>query len=379
MRRLRVLFVENSEDDVLLATDELRQAGFDVACRRVETAKALQAALSAGDWDVILCDYWMPSFTGAQALEIYKTVGTDVPFLIVSGSITEEAAVDAMRAGAHDYVLKHNLRRLAPAVERELREAENRRAGRQAEQERGRQAQQLERHVQELYRSNKELERFAYVAAHDLQEPLRIVSTHSQLLERKLQDKLDGDSAAILATMRAAALRMEALIRGLLMYSRAIHDKEDRRELVDVGEIVRQVLQQSLALRIEETGASVTVAELPTVHADQTGLLQVFQNLLSNALKYRHADRPPRIDIAAQRTNEEHVFSVSDNGIGIDEQYFERIFEIFRRLHRDHEYPGAGVGLSVANRIVESHGGHMWVESTPGEGSIFFFTLPVVE
>lgn len=182
-------------------------------------------------------------------------------------------------------MLKHSLRRLAPAVERELREAENRRAGRQAEQERARQAQQLERHSQELYRSNIELERFACVAAHDLQEPLRIVSTHSHLLGRKLQDNLDGDSAAILATMRAAALRMEALIRGLL---------------VDVGEIVRQVLEQSLALRTEETGASITVAEVPTVHADRTGLLQVFQNLLFNALKYRQAHRTPRIDIAAQ-------------------------------------------------------------------------------
>ena len=376
MRPLRVLFVENSEDDVLLSTDELRQGGFDVSCHRVETANDFREALR-GDWDVILCDFWMPSFNGREALGIYQESQSDVPFLIVSGSISEEAAVDAMRAGAHDYVLKQNLRRLAPAVERELREAENRRARRKAEQERLRQAQQLELHVHELYRSNKELERFAYVAAHDLQEPLRILTTHSQLLERRLQDRLDRESAEILATMRSSAIRMESLIRGLLMYSRAIHDTEDRRELIDAAATVRQVLQETLAVRIEESGAAVHIGELPSVYADRNGLRQIFHNLLSNALKYRHPDRPPRLRIDASSDNGHHVFTVQDNGIGIEEKSFTRIFEIFRRLHSEHEYPGAGVGLSVANRIVERLGGRMWVDSKPGEGSTFCFSLPV--
>jgi light-regulated signal transduction histidine kinase (bacteriophytochrome) len=375
MRSLKVLFVENAEDDILLSLHELRLAGFDVSHHQVDTPHDLKAALGSAQWDVIVCDYWMPSFTGRQALEIYKQFETDVPFVIVSGSITDEAAVEAMRAGAHDYVLKDNLKRLGPAVERELRQAQNRRDKAKAENERRRQAEELDLHVQELRRSNKELERFAYVAAHDLQEPLRVIATHSQLLERRLTNKLDSESEAVLATIRTAALRMESLIRGLLSYSKAIHDREDHREFVCVADIVREILDQSLNGRIKDAGAVITADELPEVYTDRMGLRQVFENLLSNALKYRHRDRSPQIHIGAKHANGEYVFWVRDNGIGIEKEYFERIFEIFRRLHRQDEYPGTGVGLSVAKCIIDRYHGQMWVESTPGEGSIFYFTI----
>jgi len=226
----------------------------------------------------------------------------------------------------------------------------------------------------ELARSNAELEQFAYVASHDLQEPLRMVRSFVELLQQRYAGQLDAEADEFIGFAVDGAARMQALIRGLLAYSRV-----DRRTSspgpVDCDRLVQNALR-NLQVAIAEAKAQVTHDPLPTVTGDETQLLQLFQNLLGNAIKFRN-EAAPRVHIAAARRGAEWVFSVRDNGIGFDPQYAERIFMIFQRLHTREEYGGTGIGLAVCKKIVECHGGRIWAESAPGQGSTFYFTLPV--
>jgi light-regulated signal transduction histidine kinase (bacteriophytochrome) len=225
----------------------------------------------------------------------------------------------------------------------------------------------------ELRRSNEELERFAYVASHDLQEPLRMVGSYVQLLAKRYRGRLDADADEFIGYALDGALRMQHLIEDLLAFSRVTTTGSEF-----VRTDTNAVLEQSLAdarLVIEEAGAEVSADRLPVVPGDPGQLGHLFLNLISNAVKFRGAE-PPRIHISAVRRNDEWLFTVRDNGIGIAAQYFDRIFVIFQRLHGRNEFPGTGIGLAIAKKIVERHSGRIWVESEPGSGSTFFFTLP---
>ncbi|MBD1999791.1 response regulator [Leptolyngbya sp. FACHB-541] len=232
-----------------------------------------------------------------------------------------------------------------------------------------------ERHQrQELARSNAELEQFAYVASHDLQEPLRMVASYVQLLERRYQDQLDQNARDFIAYAVDGTVRMQELIQALLSYSRiGTRGKEFR--LTDCNSALDRALE-NLRLAIAETEAVITHDPLPELMADSIQLSQLFQNLLGNALKFR-SDRPPVIHIGAVQKEESWLFSVQDNGIGMETKYGDRIFAIFQRLHSRTKYPGSGIGLAISKKIVERHGGQIWVESTPGEGTTFYFTIPV--
>lgn len=241
--------------------------------------------------------------------------------------------------------------------------------------ERKRVEEDRERLIADLARSNQELEQFAYVASHDLQEPLRMVSSYMQLLEKRYKGQLDEKADTYIHFAVDGAQRMQKLIEGLLAYSRITRQGAEFRP-VDTNKVFAQAVE-NLSAAIRESGAVVAEeAPLPTVAGDEMQLVQLFQNLIANAVKYRKPDLPPLVQVAARREGAEWVFSVHDNGIGIDPRYFERVFLLFQRLHTRQEYPGTGIGLSLCKRIVERHHGRLWVESTPGEGATFFFTLP---
>jgi PAS domain S-box-containing protein len=242
--------------------------------------------------------------------------------------------------------------------------------------ERKRAEENLKKTLVDLERSNKELEQFAYVASHDLQEPLRMVSSYTQLLSKRYNDQLDQDAKDFIGYAVDGATRMQGLIQDLLTYSR-VGTRGKPFTPTDCNSTLGQA-RANLSRAIEESGAVVTNDELPTIMADETQLIQVFQNLISNAIKFRGKELP-RIHVSGERNGDEWVFSVMDNGMGIDPQYNEGIFVIFERLHGKDEYPGTGIGLALCKRIVERHGGRIWVESEPERGSTFYFTLPMRE
>jgi PAS domain S-box-containing protein len=231
----------------------------------------------------------------------------------------------------------------------------------------------LQTYAENLKRSNEDLERFAYIASHDLQEPLRNVVSFSQLLSRRYKGKMDPDADEFIDYIVEGGKRMQALISDLLEYSR-INTRQEPFKPVDCEEIIAGVLQ-NLFFTIQESNAVIETTPLPQVIADPTQLGLVFQNLIANAIKFR-GEEPPYIHISAEKIDHHWKFAVRDNGIGIDPSFHDRVFEIFQRLHTREKYPGTGVGLAIVKKIIERHGGQIWVESEVGKGSTFFFTLP---
>ncbi|MBI3903395.1 MAG: PAS domain S-box protein [Nitrosomonadales bacterium] len=233
--------------------------------------------------------------------------------------------------------------------------------------------EELIRRTRELSRSNQELEQFAYVASHDLQEPLRMVASYTQLIAQRYKGKLDTDADEFIAYAVDGATRMQAIINDLLALSR-VSTRDTGFSRVDSRVALDKALA-NLRLVITESGAEIVCTSLPALDADGSQLTQLFQNLIANALKFRGA-MSPRIEISAEHRGEEWVFQVRDNGIGIAQEHFERIFLMFQRLHGKREYPGTGIGLTICKKIVERHNGRIWIESEPGKGTTFYFAIP---
>jgi signal transduction histidine kinase len=231
---------------------------------------------------------------------------------------------------------------------------------------------QLEMKARELARSNEELQQFAYVASHDLQEPLRMVSSYTQLLGRRYGDKLDGDAREFMEFIVDGAARMKQLIEDLLAFSRVGTRGHGFEEVASEDALAKALV--NLRVAAQASAAIVTHGDMPVVVADGGQLVQIFQNLVGNAIKF-HGDAPPRIHVAGEEREQVWVFTVKDNGIGLDTQYSDRIFMMFQRLHNKTEYPGTGIGLAICKKIVDRHGGRIWVESQPGQGCTFGFTL----
>ena len=227
---------------------------------------------------------------------------------------------------------------------------------------------------EELRRSNQELEHFAYIASHDLQEPLRMVSSYTQLLAQRYKDKLDADADEFIHYVEDGVSRMRALINGLLVYSR-VGTSGAAFELTDC-EAAFDCALTNLQVAVDGSGAVITHHPLPVVMADASQLTQVFQNLIGNAIKFCSQELP-RIHVAAEPRGNEWLFSIRDNGIGIDPQYHDRIFDMSQRLHSRTKYPGSGIGLAICDKVVKRHGGRIWVESQTGKGATFYFTIPI--
>ncbi len=237
-------------------------------------------------------------------------------------------------------------------------------------------ARSLETTLENLARSNKDLEQFAYVASHDLQEPLRVIAGYLQLLSNRYKGKLDKEADRFITKAIDASLRMSELVNDLLQYSR-VEMRGNPLQLIDMDDLLDRAIE-NLRAAISAPEAKVTRVNLPEVMGDQSQIVRLFQNLIGNALKFQRKDVRPVIHIGVERHGDEWVFAVRDNGIGIAAEHYGRIFEIFQRLHTRQEYSGTGIGLSICKRIVERHGGRIWCESTVGEGATFRFTIPAI-
>lgn len=232
--------------------------------------------------------------------------------------------------------------------------------------------EELVKALLDVEQSNSELEQFAYIASHDLQEPLRMIGSYSQLLTRRYEGKLDAKADQYINYITEGVQRMQTLIKDLLHYSRTATSKEDMQP-VDLNIVMTEVLTD-LKVAIETSHADIKVSPLPSLKANHTQVRQLFQNLIGNAIKFR-GDESPVIEVSVQEESEVWQFSIKDNGIGIDPEFSEKIFMLFQRLNDREKYPGTGIGLAVCKKIVERHGGKIWIESEAGKGTTFFFTM----
>jgi PAS domain S-box-containing protein len=495
---LNVLLVEDVDADAELIILQLKRAGFQAIYQRVDTAEDFLDSLKRS-WDLIISDYSMPKFSGKEALALLKQTDLDIPFIVVSATIGEENAVDMMKAGAGDYVLKDNLGRLVPAVQRELREASNRARQREVEASlrrneslltdffetatlglhwvgpdgtiiRANQAElnmlgyspeeyighkisefhtdpdviqdilnrlknnerlvdypaclrakdgtiktvlinssvyweeeqfghtrcftrditdlahtkenlaetnkKLQLYIKRLEQSNRELEHFAMIASHDLQAPLRKVRFFSDHIQSKLEGLADEEIKDSIHRMQKAVARMQALIDDLLDLSR-VNRKGKPFEKLDLSYVAREAVADLHEI-VKETGGRVKIAEMLEIEGDPTQIHQLFSNLIENGLKFHKPDEAPVVVVSAIITDcNTCEIRVQDNGIGFDEKYLDRIFEVFQRLHGDDAYQGTGIGLALCKKIVERHGGEITASSMPDQGAIFIVRLPV--
>jgi len=390
---IRVLLVDDDEDDALLTRGLLSEvAHVTFQLEWVQSFENGLARLREGEHDVALVDWRLGTHDGIELIRLAAESGWPAPIILLTGRGGHAVDLAAMEAGAADFLSKSQLtadalgRALRYAVQhRKMEEARVRLAAERSarEQAEGHSARlrvseaRLKATVAELARSNAELEQFAYVSSHDLQEPLRTISTFTELLGRKFQGRLDDDAREYLGFVQEGVRRMHDLITALLTYSLVAVPSAPPAE-IDMGEVFDATLQQMRAA-MEAAGASVTRGPLPRLEADPVQIGQLFQNLLGNALKFA-GDRTPEVRVEAQPTDRGHwEFSVQDNGIGIPPEHQRRIFLLFKRLHQGSEYPGTGLGLAICKKIVERHGGRIWVESAPGRGSTFRFVLPPIQ
>ncbi|AFZ18612.1 response regulator [Allocoleopsis franciscana] len=416
-----ILIVDDQPNNLRLLSTTLMDAGYKVksAISSQMALIGLQTALP----ELILLDIMMPDMNGYQLCQQLKanTPTKDIPVIFLSALDDEADKLKAFELGGVDYITKpFKTQEVLARVKNQLTLV------RQQQRINEQNLQLLQQNLRleqlnielvqantELLRSNKDLEEFAYIAAHDLRSPLQIIKAFTYLLSQKYQGVLDEKAELYITRIVEAGNRMERLIQDLLNYSR-IGTKALEVEPLDCNQILQQVLT-NLQTEIESSGAAITHEELPTVVGNATQLTQLFQNLICNAIKFRRPEVPPQVKIsleykdcragiarevensgstdmggeqnplmmpAERQTCQynrvgEWVFGVHDNGIGIKPEDFERIFLVFQRLHTSEEYPGTGIGLAICKKIVERHGGHIWVESDPDLGTSFYFTLSI--
>ncbi|PYS96092.1 MAG: hybrid sensor histidine kinase/response regulator [Acidobacteria bacterium] len=412
---VRALALPTEKVSILLVDDEPANldaleailGDLDESLVRADSGREALRRLLKQDFAVILMDVRMPGMDGFETAVLIRERqrSTYTPIIFLTAAFADEThAARGYSLGGVDYIVKPfepdilrskvavfvELARKTEIVRRqsellrsvEKREHEKELVGTRAafladlerkNEELERNQRILEEKVRELARANEDLEQFAYVASHDLQEPLRMVSSYMQLLSRRMQGRLDKDAEEFIEFARDGAARMRGLIEGLLDYSRA-GTRARELEQVDCETVLEQVMID-LSAALQESGAEVTRDRLPTVPGNAIQIATLFQNLIGNAVKFRGAERP-RVHVGVEAKDTEWLLMVRDNGIGIEPRHLERIFVIFQRLHTRDQYPGTGIGLAICKKIVERHGGRIWAESSPGRGTTFKFTLP---
>ncbi|MGI0485919.1 response regulator [Pantanalinema rosaneae CENA516] len=355
-----ILIVDDTPDNLRVLSAMLTNQGFEV--RKALSGQRAIASVQADPPDLILLDIKMPEMNGYEVCQHLKADPNtcEVPIIFISALDDALDKVRAFAVGGVDYVTKpfQEIEVLA-RIEHQLRIQ--------------RLQHQLIEQNEELARSNRELEQFAYVVSHDLQQPLQSVTGFVKLLLLKYENTLDEFAFDYLNRIHDAGSRMQRLIQDLLAYSRVGRQDQDL-QVVDCNLVLKQVLD-NLQITIEEKQVKLTYDELPMVMGNETQLIQLFQNLISNAVKFVRPDTIPQVNIVVKPQEQQWLFGIQDNGIGIEPQNLERVFEIFQRAHSAKNYPGTGIGLATCKKIVESHGGQIWVESQLELGTTFHFLL----
>jgi signal transduction histidine kinase len=375
---IRALIVEDCDDDALLMIRQLGDSGMAVAHQRVETAAELARALYDQEWDVLLVDWKLPGFDGWEALRLLQESDRDIPFIIVSGVSGEEAAVAAMKAGAHDVVSKDKLGRLAPAIARELREAATRTARREAEASLRRSHQELEVANRSLMDADRHKDEFLAVISHELRTPLNFITAFASLMADDEVERLQTNQRLYLSKIEHGAERMLHLVNNLLDMSRIQAGRLSIvREELDLGMVIHDVLQ-SLKPLSDSKGLAVEMnVDVPeAVFLDGARIFQVVANLVSNAIKF--TPEGGKIEVEARLEHDIALLSVTDTGPGIAEEDMTRLFQPFTQLDMSYTRKdgGAGLGLSICQALVVAHGGTIGLTSRMGEGSRFWMTLP---
>jgi light-regulated signal transduction histidine kinase (bacteriophytochrome) len=363
MMNHHILIVDDDEGFRKTLLDILRVKGYTPFA--VASGQAALDIIRQEKPTVALLDLRLEDISGLTLLKEIKRESAAVECIVLTGYASQISAIEAVNLGAYGYMQKpYDVHQLLIMIQR----AVEKQAAEQA----------LKAYATELERSNRELQDFAHLASHDLQEPLRKIQAFSHRLKLKYADALDERGQDYLQRVEDAAARMQTLIQDLLTYSRVTTKAQPFRQ-VDLTLVLQDVLSD-LEMRIEETRGRIEVGNLPTIKADQTQMRQLFQNLMSNALKFHHDKRACVIKVYAQDSPNQPGFCqifIEDNGIGFDEKYLDRIFGMFQRLHSRKEYEGTGVGLAICRKIVEWHGGMITARSKPGQGATFIVTLPV--
>lgn len=409
-RLVEILIVEDSPTQALLLQNILENHGYKISCAR--DGRAALEALKGQKPTLVITDIQMPGMDGYELCHAIKTDARlkDLPVILLTSLSAPQDIVRGLECGADNFVVKPYEEEFLISrihfilANQELRKTSCAEMGiaiffagekyfitsdrlqilnlllstyetaLQRNMELAHAREVIEEKAQELSRSNDELERFAYVVSHDLQEPLRMIASYLGLIEKRYSEKLDAAGHEFIGFAVDGAKRMQTLIHDLITYSR-VGTRGKPFSATDLESVFADALA-NLKIAREESGTTITHDALPTLNADPTQLLQLFQNLIGNAIKFRRKETPPAIHLSAQKQGSKWLFGLHDNGIGVDPQFFDRIFVVFQRLHERHEYPGTGIGLAVCKKIVERHGGGIWVESKPGEGTTFFFTIP---
>ena len=374
-QRINILLVDDKSEDLLALELILGKEQYNFV-KASSGREALRILLKEQNFAIILMDVHMPLLDGIETATMIRESEKlrHIPIIFLTASNDKQDNIfKGYKTGAVDYMIKPLVPDIINAkvsvfteLYRKTIELERQKADLLALYK------ELEKSTTEITRSNKELEKFAYVASHDMQEPLRTIISYLQLLQEKFDKNMDKETEQYMDYVISAGYRMRDLITGLLEYSR-INRTNEILEEVDFNFVLREV-QENLGTSINESKANVSIDKLPVCNCNHFQMVQLFQNLISNAIKF-NGNGEPKIKVSHNIQETFHLFAVQDNGLGIDPKYGERIFEIFQRLHPLGEYSGMGIGLAICKKIVERHGGKIWVESAPGKGSTFFFTI----